>query len=142
MPKKPVEIRMSRAEGTPEGNLLEFLKNYPSKSTDEMVLTACRAFWMPLALRRLGIYDEETIKAAAIEAKLELLKQAEFITQLFVLEPNMTWDRETILQPQEKLELKNQPSTIEPDELEEEEDDFSDMPQVREFIKLPTELEA
>ncbi|MFB2837180.1 hypothetical protein [Floridanema evergladense] len=142
MPKKPIEVRVSRTEGTPEGNLLEFLKNYPTKSTDEMVLTACRAFWMPLALRRLGIYEEETIKAVAIEAKLELLKQAEFITQLFGLEPKTALAQEAIVQLQEKSQLKNQSSSVELDELKEHSDDFSDMPQVREFIKLPTELEA
>lgn len=42
MPKKLIEVRVSRTEGTPEGNLLEFFKNYPTKSTNEMVLTACR----------------------------------------------------------------------------------------------------
>lgn len=142
MPRKTIELRVSRTEGTPEGNLLALIKNYPSKSADEMLLTACRAFWMPLALQRLARYDEETIKAVAMEAKLELLKQAEFITQLFGLEPKIALTQEAIVQLPEKPELKNQLPTLEPDELKEQSDDLSDLPQVREFFKLPTELEA
>jgi hypothetical protein len=82
-------IRIQVAEDSPDGVLLDFLKNerHPSFSHKEMVLWALRGYWMAIALRQRweleGTGMEAQVGRSAVDGVYQLRQQMAYIQSTF-----------------------------------------------------------
>ena len=53
---EPIELklRIKKSKRQGEGKLLEYMMNHPTLGSAEVVMEACRAYWMPLAFFQEG----------------------------------------------------------------------------------------
>jgi hypothetical protein len=83
-------VRIQVAEDSPDGMLLDFLKHerHPSFSHKEMVLWALRGYWMAIAFRQRGDFEEDTIsqtrmRRIALDGIHQLRQQIAYIETTF-----------------------------------------------------------
>lgn len=160
MDKKRLDkrLRIQVLQESEEGWVWSYVLDNKLRRPSEMATQAIKAFFMPYALEENDDrYDNsENLKRVARDAIYALEAQIERIEKDFFSASNEASLPSATRQPRRKKSnrvsdsaLKDAASSpdsntsntkFEPNELSES--DFSDMPQVREFIKLPTELEA
>ncbi len=85
---EPIELKLrlkkSRKQG--EGKLVEYMMNHPTLSSAEVVMEACRAYWMPLAFAHLGESNEAVLRSVGWKAIGELESQIKLIKRVLQLE--------------------------------------------------------
>jgi hypothetical protein len=96
-------IRIQVAEDSPDGVLLDFIKNerHPSFSHKEMVLWALRGYWMAIAFRQRQELGEDKmpepqIRQMGIDTVHQLKQQIAYIQATFEIEVMEGSYRETI----------------------------------------------
>ena len=81
-----LKLRIKRSKQQGEGKLLEYMMNHPTLSSTEAVLSACRAYWMPLAIARAGESNTAVRSEIGWRAVLELEMQIQLIKRVLQLE--------------------------------------------------------
>ncbi len=85
---EPVELklRITRSKKQGEGKLVDYMMNHPTLATAEVVMEACRAYWMPLAFDHLGESNEAVLRSVGWKAIGELEAQIKLIKRVLQLE--------------------------------------------------------
>jgi len=81
-----LKLRIKRSRQQGEGKLLEYMMDHPTLSSTEAVLSACRAYWMPLAIARSGEENAALRNEIGWRAVLELEMQIQLIKRVLQLE--------------------------------------------------------
>jgi len=81
-----LKLRIKRSRQQGEGKLLEYMMNHPTLSSTEAVLSACRAYWMPLAIASAGESNATVRSEIGWRAVLELEMQIQLIKRVLQLE--------------------------------------------------------
>ena len=85
---EPIELKLrikkSRKQG--EGKLVDYMKNHPTHGTAEVVMEACRAYWMPLAFFHAGESNTAVLREVGWKAIGELEAQIKLIKRVLQLE--------------------------------------------------------
>ncbi len=85
---EPIELKLrikkSRKQG--EGKLLDYMKNHPTHGTAEVVMEACRAYWMPLAFFHEGSSNAAVLRSVGWKSIGELEAQIKLIKRVLQLE--------------------------------------------------------
>ena len=128
-----LKLRIKRSRQQGEGKLLEYMMDHPTLSSTEAVLSACRAYWMPLAIARSGEENAALRNEIGWRAVLELEMQIQLIKRVLQLEPTTSFSAApampvaaaaapTEATPTEALAFSvsdSQPS-VQPDELDDD----------------------
>ena len=85
---EPVELklRITRSKKQGEGKLVDYMMNHPTLATADVVMEACRAYWMPLAFAIIGESNEAVLRSVGWKAIGELEAQIKLITRVLQLE--------------------------------------------------------
>jgi len=85
---EPVELklRITRSKKQGEGKLVDYMMNHPTLATADVVMEACRAYWMPLAFAIMGESNEAVLRSVGWKAIGELEAQIKLITRVLQLE--------------------------------------------------------
>ena len=85
---EPVELklRITRSKKQGEGKLVDYMMNHPTLATADVVMEACRAYWMPLAFAQMGESNEAVLRSVGWKAIGELEAQIKLITRVLHLE--------------------------------------------------------
>ncbi len=85
---EPVELklRITRSRKQGEGKLVDYMMNHPTLATADVVMEACRAYWMPLAFAQTGESNEAVLRSVGWKAIGELEAQIKLITRVLQLE--------------------------------------------------------
>ena len=85
---EPVELklRITRSKKQGEGKLLDYMMNHPTLATADVVMEACRAYWMPLAFAIIGESNEAVLRSVGWKAIGELEAQIKLIIRVLQLE--------------------------------------------------------
>ena len=85
---EPIELKLrikkSRKQG--EGKLLDYMKNHSTHGTADVVMEACRAYWMPLAFFHEGSSNAAVLREVGWKAIGELESQIKLIKRVLQLE--------------------------------------------------------
>ena len=85
---EPIELKLrikkSRRQG--EGKLLDYMMNHPTLGSAEVVMEACRAYWMPLAFFHEGESNAKVLREVGWKAIGELEMQIKLIKRVLQLE--------------------------------------------------------
>ena len=85
---EPIELKLrikkSRRQG--EGKLLDYMMNHPTLGSAEVVMEACRAYWMPLAFFHEGESNAAVLREVGWKAIGELEMQIKLIKRVLMLE--------------------------------------------------------
>ncbi|AFZ15692.1 hypothetical protein Cri9333_4936 (plasmid) [Crinalium epipsammum PCC 9333] len=81
-----LKLRIKRSKQQAEGKLLDYLLHHPTISSTEAVLSACRAYWMPLAMIKAGEENPAVLREVGWSAILDLEKQIQLIKRVLQLE--------------------------------------------------------
>lgn len=85
---EPIELKLrikkSRKQG--EGKLLAYMMNHPTHGTADVVLEACRAYWMPLAFFHAGESNAVVLREVGWKAIGDLEAQIKLIKRVLQLE--------------------------------------------------------
>jgi hypothetical protein len=83
--RKQIEfaVRYQPEPGTPDGILLEYIKDNRIVPSREMVFQALRAFWLPLAYQATGELTPEEEMRLVMEAVYALDKHADYLCEYF-----------------------------------------------------------
>ena len=67
---EPVELklRITRSKKQGEGKLVDYMMNHPTLATADVVMEACRAYWMPLAFAIMGESNEAVLQSVGWKA--------------------------------------------------------------------------
>ena len=123
---EPIELKLrikkSRKQG--EGKLLDYMKNHPTHGTAEVVMEACRAYWMPLAFFHEGSSNAKVLREVGWKAIGELEAQIKLIKRVLQLEivgsdpvPPLVY---SALRAADAVPTPNRERTKTPEELDEE----------------------
>lgn len=84
----PIELklRITKSKKQGEGKLLDYIKNHPTLGSAEVVMEACRAYWMPLAFDHMGETNEAVRRSVGWKAIGELEAQIKLIKRVLQLE--------------------------------------------------------
>lgn len=95
---EPVELklRITRSKKQGEGKLVDYMMNHPTSATADVVMEACRAYWMPLAFAIMGESNEAVLRSVGWKAIGELEAQIKLIKRVLQLE-NVPSDTESIV---------------------------------------------
>ncbi len=123
---EPVELklRITKSKKQGEGKLLDYIKNHPTLGSAEVVLEACRAYWMPLAFDQMGESNEAVLRSVGWKAIGELEAQIKLIKRVLQLEI-VTSEPETplvysALRAADAVPTPNREQIQTPEELDEE----------------------
>ena len=85
---EPVELklRITRSKKQGEGKVVNYMMNHPTLATADVVMEACRAYWMPLAFDHLGESNEAVLRSVGWKAIGELEAQIKLIKRVLQLE--------------------------------------------------------
>ena len=85
---EPVELklRITRSKKQGEGKLVDYMMNHPTLATADVVMEACRAYWMPLAFAIMGESNEAVLRSVGWKAIGELEAQIKLIKRVLQLE--------------------------------------------------------
>ncbi len=85
---EPVELklRITRSKKQGEGKLVDYMMNHPTSATADVVMEACRAYWMPLAFAQMGESNEAVLRSVGWKAIGELEAQIKLIIRVLQLE--------------------------------------------------------
>ena len=85
---EPVELklRITRSKKQGEGKLVDYMMNHPTLATADVVMEACRAYWMPLAFAIIGESNEAVLRSVGWKAIGDLEAQIKLITRVLQLE--------------------------------------------------------
>ena len=85
---EPVELklRITRSKKQGEGKLVDYMMNHPTLATADVVMEACRAYWMPLAFAIIGESNEAVLRSVGWKAIGELEAQIKLIKRVLQLE--------------------------------------------------------
>ena len=85
---EPVELklRLTRSKKQGEGKLLDYMMNHPTLATADVVMEACRAYWMPLAFAQMGERNEAVLRSVGWKAIGELEAQIKLLKRVLQLE--------------------------------------------------------
>ena len=85
---EPVELklRITRSKKQGEGKLVDYMMNHPTLATADVVMEACRAYWMPLAFAIMGESNEAVLRLVGWKAIGELEAQIKLIKRVLQLE--------------------------------------------------------
>ena len=85
---EPVELklRITRSKKQGEGKLVDYMMNHPTLTTADVVMEACRAYWMPLAFAIMGESNEAVLRSVGWKAIGELEAQIKLIKRVLQLE--------------------------------------------------------
>jgi len=85
---EPIELklRIKKSSQQGEGKLLFYMKNHPTRGTAEVVMEACRAYWMPLAFFHAGSSNAKVLREVGWKAIGELEAQIKLIKRVLQLE--------------------------------------------------------
>jgi len=88
----PIELklRVKRSKQQGEGKLLDYMMHHPTLSSTEAVLSACRAYWMPLAMMKAGEENPAVLREVGWSAILDLERQIQLIKRVLQLEETTT----------------------------------------------------
>ena len=81
-----LKLRIKRSKQQGDGKLLDYMMHHPTISSTEAVLSACRAYWMPLALIKAGEENPAVLREVGWSAILDLEKQIQLIKRVLQLE--------------------------------------------------------
>ena len=85
---EPVELklRITRSKKQGEGKLVDYMMNHPTSATADVVMEACRAYWMPLAFAQIGESNEAVLRSVGWKAIGQLEAQIKLIKRVLQLE--------------------------------------------------------
>lgn len=85
---EPVELklRITRSKKQGEGKLVDYMMNHPTSATADVVMEACRAYWMPLAFAIIGESNEAVLRSVGWKAIGDLEAQIKLIKRVLQLE--------------------------------------------------------
>ena len=85
---EPVELklRITRSKKQGEGKLVDYMMNHPTLATADVVMEACRAYWMPLALFHEGESTEAVLREVGWKAIGELESQIKLLKRVLQLD--------------------------------------------------------
>ncbi len=85
---EPVELklRITRSKKQGEGKLVDYMMNHPTSATADVVMEACRAYWMPLAFAIMSESNEAVLRSVGWKAIGELEAQIKLIKRVLQLE--------------------------------------------------------
>jgi len=85
---EPIELklRIKKSKRQGEGKLLAYMMNHPTHGTAEVVMEACRAYWMPLAFFHEGESNVAVLRSVGWKAIGELEAQIKLIKRVLQLE--------------------------------------------------------
>jgi len=85
---EPIELklRIKKSKRQGEGQMLAYMMNHPTLVTAEVVLEACRAYWMPLAFFHEGESNAAVLRSVGWKAIGELEAQIKLIKRVLQLE--------------------------------------------------------
>ena len=85
---EPVELklRITRSKKQGEGKLVDYMMNHPTLATADVVMEACRAYWMPLAFAQIGESNKAVLRSVGWKAIGELEAQIKLIKRVLQLE--------------------------------------------------------
>ena len=85
---EPVELklRITRSKKQGEGKLVDYMMNHPTLTTADVVMEACRAYWLPLAFAQIGKSNEAVLRSVGWKAIGELEAQIKLIKRVLQLE--------------------------------------------------------
>ena len=85
---EPVELklRITRSKKQGEGKLVDYMMNHPTLVTADVVMEACRAYWMPLAFAQIGESNKAVLRSVGWKAIGELEAQIKLIKRVLQLE--------------------------------------------------------
>ena len=85
-----LKLRVKRSKQQGEGKLLDYMMHHPTKSSTEAVMSACRAYWMPLAMIKAGEENPAVLREVGWSAILDLEKQIQLIKRVLQFEETTT----------------------------------------------------
>lgn len=85
-----LKLRVKRSKQQGEGKLLDYMMHHPTLSSTEAVLSACRAYWMPLALMKAGEENPAVLREVGWSAILDLERQIQLIKRVLQFEETTT----------------------------------------------------
>ena len=85
-----LKLRVKRSKQQGEGKLLDYMMHHPTLSSTEVVLSACRAYWMPLALVKAGEENPAVLREVGWSAILDLERQIQLIKRVLQFEETTT----------------------------------------------------
>lgn len=68
-------IRFRYREQTPDGVLLKYLSNHPTKKIEELLWEAARMSFMPMAYVHAGVTDERVLRKVALSSFSDFVRQ-------------------------------------------------------------------
>ncbi len=85
---EPVELklRITRSKKQGEGKLVDYMMNHPTLATADVVMEACRAYWMPLTFAQTGESNEAVLRSVGWKAIGDLEAQIKLIKRVLQLE--------------------------------------------------------
>ena len=85
-----LKLRVKRSKQQGEGKLLDYMMHHPTISSTEAVMSACRAYWMPLAMIKAGEENPAVLREVGWSAILDLEKQIQLIKRVLQFEDTTT----------------------------------------------------
>ena len=125
---EPVELklRITRSKKQGEGKLVDYMMNHPTLTTADVVMEACRAYWMPLAFAIIGKSNEAVLRSVGWKAIGELEAQIKLIKRVLQLEHIPSESASTVVYTERRSDDDNAVPTPSkeqiqtPEELDEE----------------------
>ncbi|NJR73383.1 MAG: hypothetical protein HC773_06170 [Scytonema sp. CRU_2_7] len=68
-------VRFRYREQTPDGVLLKYLSNHPTKKIEELLWEAARMSFMPMAYVHAGVADERVLRKVALSSFSDFVRQ-------------------------------------------------------------------
>ena len=106
---EPVELklRITRSKKQGEGKLVDYMMNHPTLTTADVVMEACRAYWMPLAFAIMGKSNKAVLRSVGWKAIGELEAQIKLIKRVLQLEHIPSESASTIVYTERRLDDDN-----------------------------------
>ncbi len=68
-------VRFRYREQTPDGMLLKYLSNHPTKKIEELLWEAARMCFMPMAYVNAGVTDDKVLRKVALSSFSDFVRQ-------------------------------------------------------------------